>query len=164
MQVHLKVKIKSLVAEAQFIRREEQKVSTNYRHRKRLERALDLRSIPSGKDGSSREILTQAQLDRIQKKLDRARAQFHNNRAGMAFNSLRDHRKNEVRSHARSSFLAYGFIRGLEYKQIENLSYSEPDWMEVRRLIEKFSEEGSQTWAVRFEEFKQQAEDLRATR
>lgn len=164
MQVHLKVKIKSLVAEAQFIRREEQKVSTNYRHRKRMERALALNSTPFGSMGADRSPLNEAQRIRIQKKLDRARAQLNNPRAMKAHATLNYHRKEELRSHARSSFLAYGFIRGLEYKQIENLSYSEPDWMEVRRLIEKFSEEGSQTWSVRFEEFKQQAEDLRATR
>jgi hypothetical protein len=80
---YLKVKIKSLAAEAKIIRQEERK---------------------SG---------------------------------GRLRNGLHEHRVGIVRSEARHSLLAYGFLRGRDYSRLEKNS-SQPNMERVRSLIEKF--------------------------
>lgn len=81
--VYLKIKLKSLAAEARIIRREEQK-NEYFRH------------------------------------------------------GLRDHRKGIVRSVARDTQIAYGFLRGKDYKQIENNPKTKPNWDSVKKMIEKY--------------------------
>ena len=158
MHIYLKIKIKSLAAEASMIRSEEKKISTTYCQRKRMARDLHFGNT-RGRDGARSGNLSEAQLARIKKKLNRAQAQLLNNNANKAFIGLRDHRRNEVRSHARSSYLAYGFLRGVDYNRIETNARFAPDWPEVKRLIEKFSEEGSQAWEQRFKDFKEAFEN-----
>lgn len=84
-RIYLKVKIKSLAAEAKIIRLEE----------KRAKRV-------SIRDG------------------------------------LADHRRGVVRIEARHTHLAYGFLRGKEYKQIEAKAHEAPDWKRVRKMIQKY--------------------------
>ncbi len=48
------------------------------------------------------------------------------------------HRKGIVRFEARHTHLAYGFLRGREYRQIENKAREAPDWAKVRKMIEKY--------------------------
>lgn len=48
------------------------------------------------------------------------------------------HRINEVRKETRSANLAYGFIRGRTYLEVENIAYSEPDWDRVLQIAQKF--------------------------
>lgn len=55
------------------------------------------------------------------------------------FWGLRSHRL-ELRVEARIANLAYGFIRGRKYAQIENKVYTQPDWSKVVRLVEKYGE------------------------
>jgi hypothetical protein len=50
------------------------------------------------------------------------------------------HRVYDVRKEARSSHLAYGFLRGLKYHEMEVLAYDQPDWNRIERLVEKYSE------------------------
>lgn len=152
MYVYLKIKIKTLATEASDIRREERKINIGSRGRKRIARALHFGSFHNGDE--PRLDMTPAQKIRLEKKLARSRAQLSNPSAVTRFYGLRSHRTNEVRSHARSAFLAYGFLRGVDYKRIETNARFSPDWMEVKRLIEKFSEEGTQAWEQRFAEFK----------
>lgn len=84
-RAYLKVKIKSLAAEAKIIRKET----------KRAKRA-------SIKDG------------------------------------LALHRKGVVRFEARHTHLAYGFLRGREYRKMENKAHQTPDWAKVRRMIDRY--------------------------
>lgn len=51
---------------------------------------------------------------------------------------LRNHRTMEVRSEARSSLLAYGYLRGTPYLAMEHKCWTEPDWPKVKRMIEKY--------------------------
>ena len=153
MHVYLKVKIKTLAAEARDIRKEERRINMNSRARKHLARDLHFGNT-RGPDGARSGNLTEAQLARIAKKLARSQAILANPNAQARLAGLQSHRKNEVRSHARSSYLAYGFLRGVDYARIETNARFAPDWMEVKRLIEKFSEEGSQAWEQRFTDFK----------
>ena len=48
-------------------------------------------------------------------------------------NSLHDHRIHVVRKASRNSHLAYGFLRSVPYKVMEQKTHSEPNW----RIIEK---------------------------
>jgi hypothetical protein len=121
-RMYLKVKIKSLAAEARIIRKET----------KRAKRA----SI----------------------------------RDGLAL-----HRKGPVRFEARHTHLAYGFLRGLEYRQMEQKAHTPPDWDKVRRMIERYGahlEWGSEdcgysdyeirkiTVLKRFDEWREQAQTV----
>jgi hypothetical protein len=89
-KTYLRVKILSLAAEAQIIRREEK------------------RWIIKGKKN-------------------------HPIRMG-----LKAHRKNEVRTEQRSALLAYAFLRGQKYKQLEANCYTTPNWLRVADLATKY--------------------------
>ena len=70
------------------------------------------------------------------------------------FQSLRCHRKEVVRPEARSTHLAYGFLRGRDYKQIESKCYNQPDWPRIEKLIEKYGEGDKRDLMQRFSEWK----------
>lgn len=103
MSVKLRVKIKSLAAEAQFIRIEEQRAKVNARW------ARD-----KGKNSQE---------------------------AAELCASLRNHRVHTVRSEARSTQLAYGYLRGRTYLQIEQSRRRDnsPDWDAIRRMVKRYS-------------------------
>jgi DNA-binding HxlR family transcriptional regulator len=86
---YLKVKIKTLTAEARIIRGEE------YKAKKRRTWA----SVRQGRE-------------------EQARIAYEE------FWGLRDHRTGVVRKEARSSLLAYGYIRGRKYLEVETISKS----------------------------------------
>lgn len=97
MIVHLKIKIKSLAAEASIIRKEANKTWTNKK---------------SGESGFIYD----------------SDARF----------SLHSHRRFDVRSEARSAQLAYGYLRGRAYKQLEFKCHEAPNWSRVADLIRKY--------------------------
>lgn len=86
MKVYLKIKIKSLAAEASIIRQEERKY---------------------GKESAE-------------------------------FKGLKLHRIREVRSESRSAQLAYGFLNGKKYRQLENKSHTDPDIGRIVDLVYKY--------------------------
>jgi hypothetical protein len=51
---------------------------------------------------------------------------------------LHRHRVHEVRPEARHALLAYGFLRGRDYRQLEFKAARAPDWDRVQKLVEKF--------------------------
>lgn len=51
---------------------------------------------------------------------------------------LQDHRKGIVRTEARHTHLAYGFVRGLEYHQMESTTHEAPNWEKVRKMVERY--------------------------
>ena len=51
---------------------------------------------------------------------------------------LRIHRKGEVRREQRSALLAYAFLRGRRYKQLEATCYETPHYQRVRDLVCKY--------------------------
>jgi len=87
MSVFLKIKLKSLAAEARIIRAQERKTK--------------------GKWNGTREALYL-------------------------------HRVKDVRSEARSTHLAYGYLRGRTRCQIENKCVVEPDWKRVEAMVKKY--------------------------
>jgi len=83
-----------------------------------------------------------------ERKLKRhARAQSNEVRRAKAmgaFHRIQDHRKMHLRPHARSTHLAYGFLKGTPYKAIEgDRTRSEPNWPEIERMALKYSNEDS---------------------
>lgn len=58
--------------------------------------------------------------------------------AGDLRNKLHAHRVTAVRRAARLTHLAYGFIRGRRYRQIEPACDIEPDWKEVGKMVKKY--------------------------
>ena len=51
---------------------------------------------------------------------------------------LKQHRKFDVRNEQRSALLAYAFLRGRRYKQLEAKCYTKPNWDRVRDLVTKY--------------------------
>lgn len=51
---------------------------------------------------------------------------------------LADHRKGVVRYEARHAILAYSFLRGRKYSEIENKCHTAPDWPRFMELVKKY--------------------------
>lgn len=51
---------------------------------------------------------------------------------------LNSHRRFDVRTEQRAALLAYGFLRGRRYRQIEAKCHEPPDWKRVCQLVDKF--------------------------
>ena len=111
MSVFLKVKIKSLAAEARIIRREE--------HR-RLRGARWVRE----KDIENRRNLSSPEQDA----------------AYVVYHRLHHHRTVDVRDEARCAQIAYGFLRGRELYLIDACKYRCPDWGRVQKLTLRYHE------------------------
>ena len=117
-RVYLRVKIKSLAAEAQIIRTEER------------------RAYARGRAGLRR--------------------------------GLEDHRKGIVRTESRHTHLAYGFIRGREYAQMESSTHETPNWEKVRKMVDRYgayvfwdpSSETNDDYRKRQQEHKEEAKRL----
>ncbi len=52
--------------------------------------------------------------------------------------ALAEHRRTVVRSEARSSLLAYGYLRGRAYRSMELTCHTEPLWDAVVKIIQRF--------------------------
>jgi len=78
-------------------------------------------------------------------------------RGDMRWN-LNQHRKTELRQEARSSCLAYGFLRGRNYSDMEQTRHTPPDWGRVEQLIKKFGEDDIRERMQRFAAWKDAAE------
>ena len=48
------------------------------------------------------------------------------------------HRKRDVRNEQRSALLAYAFLRGRKYNQLEKKCYTQPNWQRVIDLATKY--------------------------
>lgn len=57
---------------------------------------------------------------------------------GQLRNDLAAHRKGIVRREARSSQLAYGYLRGRPYRKLEPTCHRQPDWTAVERMVKKY--------------------------
>jgi hypothetical protein len=56
------------------------------------------------------------------------------------WDGLSEHRRIVVRREARSTQLAYAFIRGKAYRDIEAYSHEQPNWTNVKRLVQRYGE------------------------
>lgn len=55
-----------------------------------------------------------------------------------------NHHEIKLKSDERAALLAYGFLRGKSYKQLENLCYTEPNWAKVKANVKTFGEDQMQ--------------------
>lgn len=53
--------------------------------------------------------------------------------------SLYLHRIHRVRTAARNTLLAYSYIRGRSYHQVERIAHTAPNWKEVERMVKQYS-------------------------
>ena len=106
---HLKVKVKSLAAEARIIRHATDKAKRRVRWLK--------------EHGDAAEHLEAEEVR----------------------DTLIMHRCVEVRSEARHSLLAYGFLRGTLYQAMERKCHEGPSWERVARLVGSFGGRGAKT-------------------
>lgn len=75
----------------------------------------------------------------------------------LVFTSLHHHRVNVVRKHCRTANLAYGFVRGRSYKQMEQKCYEHPDWSAVEKLVLKYADGDPRDVMQRFSQWKADA-------
>jgi hypothetical protein len=116
--IHLKVKVKTLAAEARIIRKEERKALKAGRYWKYADAPRDPHK--SGR----------AMQD-----------------AYRTYESLHEHRTGIVRSAARINNLAYGFLIGLSYEEMERYAKTEPHWNGIEKLVKRFgSKEDQERW------------------
>ena len=67
--------------------------------------------------------------------------------------SLHEHRVDHVRVHARHNHLAYGFLRGVEYQDMEHRCHEKPDWTKVKDHAKTFCQdrEWRSAWPAEWE-------------
>lgn len=73
------------------------------------------------------------------------------------FKGLRYHRIWDVRNEARVSNIAYGFLQGHEYKDIERNAIKQVRWMRVQGLVLRYGEGDPSELFDRFQKWKQRA-------
>lgn len=56
------------------------------------------------------------------------------------FWGLKGHRIVDVRNEQRSTLLAYGFIRGRRYSQLEQKCERKPNWKRVKEIVAKYGD------------------------
>lgn len=91
-----------------------------------------------------------ALIRREERKLKRSKTP----RATAARAGLSDHRRGLVRVEARNACLAYAFLRGRAYRQVEAKAFSLPDWSRVGKLVERYAEGDKREVMRRFSEWK----------
>lgn len=76
------------------------------------------------------------------------------------FNRLREglyeHRVGSLRNESRISHLAYGFLKKVSYKAMENKCGTDPDWDRIARLIKKYGEEDNRILMQKFSAWKEE--------
>ena len=56
------------------------------------------------------------------------------------FLGLSVHRRRDIRKEARSAHIAYSFLCGRSYSEIERFAHTEPDWKRVKKLVTKYAD------------------------
>lgn len=69
------------------------------------------------------------------------------------------HRVTVVRDEARLTNLAYGFLRGNEYCEMEERAKEEPDWNRIRRMALRFREKEYDELVSEFDEWLKRAKE-----
>ncbi len=65
-------------------------------------------------------------------------------KSGQLYGELRNHRVGVVRREARAAHLAYGFIKGRPYEQMESTVHqgNEAPWAHVEKLVKRYGPAG----------------------
>lgn len=136
MAYQLKCKAIALAAEAQAFKQQEQR-------EKRLLQKWKLRS----QIGRLKAAARSGQLEGVVQKMS---GQDYSSVYSTTLQGIHLHRVKDIRKEARNALLAYGFVRGLSYRQIENFSWTQPNWDRVEKLALRYSNESEQEVKQRF--------------
>ena len=58
------------------------------------------------------------------------------------YTGLNVHKRRELRRESRSAHIAYSFLKGRDYSEIEQKSRTEPDWTRIKRIASKYKDSG----------------------
>jgi len=83
-------------------------------------------------------LAEEAKIIRRYKRRLRAKPRAPGESPPAAWWGLRHHHLSIVRPEARAALIAYGFLRGRRYRQIEAKCHEPPDWKRVGQIVEKF--------------------------
>mgnify|MGYP003639750083 CR=1 FL=1 len=118
---HLKIKIKYLACESRIIRKEEDDELANGR------KCLGI-NLPDGTD-------------------HRPELEQYASGHYAEFKELRDHRLDVVRTASRRNLLAYGFLRGRSYAEMEHKTRTFLDFRDILKILKRFgSDEDLSRW------------------
>lgn len=135
MRVYLKVKIKSLAAEARIIRQEEQKLIG----RTVREGPQDVVYQDDGPhyQARGRKVKTGGKIRDL--KTLQAKSAIIEHYEGL-YRELHRHRTSVVREEARASLMAYGYLRRKDYNKVEHPGSIVPKYMlaRVSQLVAKY--------------------------
>ena len=177
---YLKVKILSLTEEAKIIRRMETKrkqqaayardmyhverrIAFHEKEMTRLEYAFNKNEFDLDTDYDEMDARCQwheLEIKRLQRQANKKIEPTEITDAETVYTGLHLHRVNEVRKEARSAYLAYGFLRGLAYWEMEECAYTQPNWVRIKVLALKYGGKTNDELPaldVRFEEWKKEA-------
>lgn len=73
------------------------------------------------------------------------------------FGTLRHFRTHTLRKETRAHFIAYGFLRGRQFRQIEAKSYEYPPWVRAAEIAAQYSDEDGRVVSQRFSEWRDAA-------
>ena len=73
------------------------------------------------------------------------------------YHGIRDHRFMMIRTEARSTYLALGFLRGKAYHWIENFAWTQPNWDRVRKIAIRYAGLPEQEVAQKFAQWQDEA-------
>lgn len=134
----LKIKVVSLAAEIALIHREEIKMRALGRHPYKIVSAAKRQATSVYKEGRTAASVVKAAERRLAWVTANPTAFEEQAREGQAAMwHLRRHRY-ELKREFRMALLAYGAARGRPYYQIERQTNDPPDFMEIRRTVERF--------------------------
>jgi len=144
MSFELKIKTKTLAAESKIIQSEVKKLRSKV---KRLTKRLI----------EENETLTIDEIHALEQERDYNLVELTKGITRRA-NSMAEHRTNIVRKAARSTHLAYGYLRGHDYRVMENeKTRTQPDWNAIHNMVKKYSSGDSRDVSQKFEEWKSAA-------
>jgi hypothetical protein len=154
MKLHLKVKICTLAAESKIIRQQQQRLV----HRVKMPFQVNLVLSKEDWERLLPDMRENIRKEARQRRIVRAiyRSCVAPIKTGEPWTSLNDYRRLVVRWQARHALLAYGFMRGKDYIQLEPICYSWPNWGKILSNIIRFSpNEDMRIIYQKFEEWKQ---------
>ena len=119
MTIHLKIKAKTLAAEAGIIKQQEQRMLRGFHG------SDFLGGVARGEDRIVRSPLDQERIRALHVE---------------GLRDLQEHRRGTLRSAARSTHLARCFLRGRPYPQVENRHRTKPVANDIWKMVAKYGD------------------------
>jgi hypothetical protein len=173
MKEYLKIKLLSLQAEARIIRQYEnkRKISAGRArelldthsaiefHKKEIFRLQNVKYNPHVHDFHSKVAYHEMKLEWLQRQANKTQyAQQNLDYNEKVYLGLHTHRVLDVRKEARATNLAYGFLQGHAYKDVEKTAYTKPPWDRIESMVMRYGEDNDvSARKARFDTWKAEA-------